>query len=180
MAAASAVARLADATVATVTSVATASAVAAIVIPNMVYAATVATETSAATASGLANLAVRASADVGMMSAAGMAATPARRVDDTGSNTSAVRAKGHTILLRGLAAATAAALAAFTAANVMEGMDGAMAASPPCLSFCYSTRRAGLMAQVLLGHFCRISMAVAGYSNGGLHESDELTKVIYG
>ncbi len=31
--------------------------------------------------------------------------------------------------------ATAAALAAFTAANVIEGTDGGMAASPPCLSF---------------------------------------------
>ncbi len=36
---------------------------------------------------------------------------------------------------QGLAAATAAALAAFTAANVMEGTDGGMAAPPPCLSF---------------------------------------------
>jgi hypothetical protein len=70
-----------------------------------------------------------------MMLATGEAATPAGRVDDTGSDTSAIWAKGHAILLRGLAAVTAAALAAFTAANVMEGTDGGMAASPPCLSF---------------------------------------------
>ena len=49
--------------------------------------------------------------------------------------------------MRGLAAATAAVLAAFAAAafaaaNVMDGTDGSMAAPPPCLSF-------------LLGFFCR-------------------------
>ena len=62
-------------------------------------------------------------------------ATPAGRVDDTGYDTSAIGAKGNLILLQGLAAATAVALAGFTAANVMEGTDGAMAASLPCLSF---------------------------------------------
>jgi hypothetical protein len=69
------------------------------------------------------------------MLATGKAATPAGRVHDTGSDTSAIGAKGHAILLQGLAAATAAALAAFTAANVMEGTAGGMAASPTCLSF---------------------------------------------
>jgi hypothetical protein len=133
--AASAVARLADATVATVTSAAAASAVAMIVTPNVEYAAAVETDTSAATASDLANLAVRASATVGMMLAAGKEAMPAWRVDDTGLDTSAVGAKGHAILLQGLAAVTAPVLASFTAANVMEGRDGAIVASPPCLSF---------------------------------------------
>jgi hypothetical protein len=140
VAAASAVARLADAAVATVTSVA-ASAVSAIVTPNVEYAAAVATDTSAATASGLANLAVRASVAVGMMSATGKVAMPAGRLDDTGSDTSAVGAKGHAILLQGLVAATAAVLAAFTAVNVMEGMDGAMAAFLPCLSFLLGLQR---------------------------------------
>ncbi len=42
--------------------------------------------------------------------------------------------------MQGLAAATTVALAAFavaafTAANVMDGTDGGMAAPPPCLSF---------------------------------------------
>jgi hypothetical protein len=120
---------------ATVTSVAAASAVAAVVTPNMEYAAAVATHTSVATDSGLANLAVTTSAAVGMMSATGKAATPAGRVDDTGSDTSAIGAKGHVILLQRLVAATAAGLAAFTASNVMEGTDGGMAASPTCLSF---------------------------------------------
>jgi hypothetical protein len=108
-----------------------------VVPPNMEYAAAVATDTSAATASGLANLAVWASAAVGMMSATGKVATPAGRVDDTGSNTSAIWAKGNSILLQGLAAATAAVLAAFTAATVMEGIDGdgGMVASLPHLSF---------------------------------------------
>ncbi len=114
---------------------ASASALAVVVPPNMEYAAAVAMDTSAATASGLANLAFGASAAVGMMLANEKAKTPAGRVDDTGSNTSAIRAKGNSILPRGLAAATAVALAAFTAATVMEGTDGGMAASPPCLSF---------------------------------------------
>ncbi len=92
-------------------------------------------DTSAANASGQANLAVGASTAVGMMLATEKVATPAGRVDDTGYNTSAIGAKGNLILLQGLAAATAAALAAFTAANVVEGTDGGMAASPPCLSF---------------------------------------------
>ncbi len=101
----------------------------------MEYAVAVATETSAATAFGLANLAVGTSAAVGMMLAAGKAATPAGRVDDTGADTSAVGAKGQASFLRGLAAATAAALGALTAANVMEGTDGVMATFPPCSSF---------------------------------------------
>ncbi len=37
--------------------------------------------------------------------------------------------------MQGLAAATAAALVALTVANVMEETDGGMAAPPPCLSF---------------------------------------------
>ncbi len=106
-----------------------------VVTSNMEYAAAVATNTSAATDSDITNLAVTARAAVGMMLANGKAATPAGRVDDISSNTSAVRAMGHAILLQGLATATAAALAAFTAVNVMEGMDGGMAASPTCLSF---------------------------------------------
>ncbi len=101
----------------------------------MEYAAAVMTEISAATDSGLANLAVVASAAVGMMSAAGKAATTAGRVDDTGTNTSAVGAKGQASFLQGLAAATAAALAALTAANMMEGTDAVMATFPPYLSF---------------------------------------------
>ncbi len=92
-------------------------------------------DTSAATASGQANSAVGASTTVGMMSATEKETTPAGKVDNTSSDTSAIRAKGNLILLQVLAAATAAALAAFTAANMMEGMDGGMAASPPCLSF---------------------------------------------
>jgi hypothetical protein len=118
------------------------------------YAAVVAADTSVATASDLANLAVGASTTVGMMLATEKAKTPAGRVDDTGSNTSTIGAKGNLILLQGLAAATAAALAAFTAATVMEGTDGGMVASPPCLFFLqgHSTGRAGMMAQVLLGH----------------------------
>ncbi len=108
----------------------------AIVAPNVEYAAAVETETSTATAFGLANLAVGASvAVIGMMLAAGKAAMPAGRVDDTGSDTSAAGAKGQASFLQGLVAATAAVLAALTAATVMEGMDGAMAASSPCLSF---------------------------------------------
>jgi hypothetical protein len=58
----------------------------------------------------------------------------AGRVDDTSANTSAVEAKGQAGFLRGLLAATAA-LAALTAANVIEGMDGVMVAFPPCSSF---------------------------------------------
>ncbi len=65
------------------------------------------------------------------MLAAGKAATPVGRVDDTGDDTSVVGAKGQASFLQGLAAATAAALAALTAANVMEGTDGVMAAFPP-------------------------------------------------
>jgi hypothetical protein len=133
-AAASSVERLADATVETVTSAAAASAIAAVVPPNVEYAAAVAMDTSAATASGLANLAVGASAPVGMMSATEKAKTPAGRVDDTSSDTSAIGAKGNLILLQGLGTATAAALAAFPAATVMEGINGGMAASPLCLS----------------------------------------------
>ncbi len=117
------------------TSAAAVSAIAVVVTPNMEYAATVATDTLAATASGQENLAVTASTAAGMMMATGKAATPAGRVDDTGSDTSTIGAKGHAILLRGLKVATAVALAAFTAANVMEGADGGMAASPLCLSF---------------------------------------------
>jgi hypothetical protein len=105
------------------------------------YAAAVVTEISAATASGLANLAVGASAAVGMMLAAGKAETLAARVDDTGSDTSAVGAKGQVSFLQGLAAATAAVLAALKAANVMEGTDGAKAASPPYLSFLLGLQR---------------------------------------
>jgi hypothetical protein len=70
-----------------------------------------------------------------MMSATEKVATPAGRVADTGYDTSAVGVKGNSVLLQGLVAATAALLAAFTAANMMEGTDGGMAASPPCLSF---------------------------------------------
>jgi hypothetical protein len=70
-----------------------------------------------------------------MMSATKKVATPAGREDDTGSDTFAIRAKGNFILLQGLVAATAAALAAFTAANVIEGTDGGMAASHLCVSF---------------------------------------------
>ncbi len=66
------------------------------------------------------------------MLAAGKAAPPAGRVDDTGADTSAVGAKGQASFLRGLAVATEAALAALTAANVIEGTDGVMAAFPPC------------------------------------------------
>jgi hypothetical protein len=95
----------------------------------------VAMDTSAATAFGLANLAVGARAAVGMMSATEKAKMPAGRVDDTSSDTSAIGTKGNLILLQELAAATAAGLAAFTAATVMKGTDGGMAASPPCLSF---------------------------------------------
>jgi hypothetical protein len=73
--------------------------------PNVEYAAAVATGTSAVTASCLANLAVRASAAESIMPATGKGATSAGRVDDTGSNTSALGAKGHVILLQGLAAA---------------------------------------------------------------------------
>jgi hypothetical protein len=89
-----------------------------------------------------------------MMLAAGKAAMPAGRVDDTGYNTSAVGAKGHAILLQGLAAATAAASAAITAANVMEETDGAMAASPPCFSFLLGLQHweGSMMTQTLLGH----------------------------
>ncbi len=108
----------------------------------MEYAAVVVMETSATTASGLANLAVMASAVVGMILAAGKAATPAGRVDDTSANTSAAGAEGVAGFFQGLAVATAAALAALKVANVMEGMDGDMAAFPPCLSF-------------LLGILCR-------------------------
>ncbi len=128
------VARLADTAVATAISAASASALATVVPPNVEYAAAVATDTSAATASGLANLAVGASAAVGMMSENEKAKTPAGRVDDIGSNTSAIGAEGNLILPRGLAVATAAALAAFTAATVMEGTNGGMVASPPHLS----------------------------------------------
>jgi hypothetical protein len=133
--AASAVERLADAAVATVTSADAASALATVVTPNVEYAAAGGTDISAATASCQANLAVGASTALGMMSATEKVAMPAGRVDDTGSNTSAIGAKGNLILLQGLAAATAVALEAFTAAYMMEGMDGGMAASPPCLSF---------------------------------------------
>jgi hypothetical protein len=101
----------------------------------MEYAAAVATETSAAAASVLANLAVGASAAVGMMLAAGKAAMPAGRIDDTGADTSAVGAKEQAGFLQGLAAVTAAALAALTTANVMKGTDGVMVAFPPCSSF---------------------------------------------
>jgi hypothetical protein len=162
VAAAPAVERLADAAVATVTSADAASALAAVVTPNVEYAAAGGTDTSAANASGGANLAVGASIGVGMLSAE-KAAAPAERVDDTGSETSPSRAKENLILTRWLAAATAAASAAFTAAcamkgmwglaaataaalaafavaafavaNVMDGMDGGMAAPTPCLSF---------------------------------------------
>ncbi len=134
-AAAYAVERLADAAVATVTSADAASALAAVVAPNMEYAVAEGMDISAANASGQANLAVGVSTAVGMISATENVATPAGRVDDTGSDTSAIRAKGNSILLQGLAAATAVALAAFTAANMMEGTDGGMAASLLCLSF---------------------------------------------
>ncbi len=87
VAATSAVERLADAAVATVTSADTASALAAVVTPNVEYAATGGMDTSAANASGGANLAVGASTTVGMMLAE-KAAAPAGRVDDTGSKTS--------------------------------------------------------------------------------------------
>ncbi len=70
-----------------------------------------------------------------MMLAGGKAAKLAGKVDDTGAGTSAVGAKGQARFLQGLVAGTAAALAALTAANVMEGANGAMAAFPPCLSF---------------------------------------------
>jgi hypothetical protein len=48
---------------------------------------------------------------------------------------SAVGAKGQASFLQGLVTATAVGLAALTAANVMEGSDGVIAAFPPCLSF---------------------------------------------
>jgi hypothetical protein len=70
-----------------------------------------------------------------MMSANEKAKKPSGRVDDTGSDTSAIGAEGNSILPCRLAAATAVALTAFTAATVMEGTDGGMAASPPRLSF---------------------------------------------
>ncbi len=98
-AAASAVERMADAAVATVTSEDAASALAVVVTPNVEYAAAGGTDTSAATASGQENLAVGASTAVGMMSATEKVAMPAGRVDDTGSNTSAIGAKGNSILL---------------------------------------------------------------------------------
>ena len=100
----------------------------------MEYASAVAIETAAATDSGLANLAVGASATVSMVSACGKAAKPAGKVDDTSPDTSAVGAKGQVSFLQRLVAATAAALAALTAANVMEGMAGVRAAFPPCSS----------------------------------------------
>jgi hypothetical protein len=37
-----------------------------------------------------------------------------------------------------------------------------------------------MMAQALLGHICHVSMAAAGYGNGGLYDSDELNEVING
>ncbi len=43
--------------------------------------------------------------------------------------------------MQGLAAATAVALAALTAANVMEGMNGVRAAFPPCSSFLLGLQR---------------------------------------
>jgi hypothetical protein len=76
-----------------------------------------------------------------MMLAAGKAATPAGRVDDTGTNTSAVGAKGQADFLCGLAAATVVGLAALTAANVMEGPDGVRVAFPPCLFFLLGLQR---------------------------------------
>ncbi len=45
------------------------------------------------------------------------------------------------VFLQGLVAATAAGLSALTAANVMEGTDGVMAAFPPCLSFLLGIQR---------------------------------------
>jgi hypothetical protein len=101
-----------------------------IVKPNIEYAAILATKTSAAPASGLANLAVGTSAAVGMMSAAGKGAMPAGRVVDTGDNTSTVGTKGQASFLQELAAATAPALAALTAANVIERMNGVMVTFP--------------------------------------------------
>jgi hypothetical protein len=98
------------------------------------YAAAVATETSAATASDVANLAVGASAAEGMMSAAGKVAMLAGRVECTGASASTAGAEGAAGFLQGLAAATATALAALTAANVMKGTAGVRAASPPFLS----------------------------------------------
>jgi hypothetical protein len=80
-------------------------------------------------------MAVGASATVGMMPAAGKAATPVGRVDDTGADTSAAGAEGVADFLQGLVAATAVALTALTAVNVMKGMDGDMAAFPPFSSF---------------------------------------------
>jgi hypothetical protein len=109
---ASAEARSADAAVATATSAAAAYAIAVVVPPYMEYADAVVMDTIAPTASGLVNLEVGVSAAVGMMSENEKAKTPAGRVDDTCSNTSAIRAKGILILLQGLAAATAAVLAA--------------------------------------------------------------------
>ncbi len=134
-AAASAVERLADAAVATVTSADAASALAVVVTPNVEYAAAGGTDTSAATSSGQENLTVGAYTAVGMMLETEKVAMPAGRVDDTGSDTSAIGAKENSILLQGLVAVTAAALAVFTAANMMEGTDGGMVASPRCLSF---------------------------------------------
>ncbi len=136
MAAAHAVARFVDTAVATGTSAASTSALAAVAPPSVEYASAVATDTLAATVSGLAKSAVGARAAVGMMSVANeKAKTPSGRVDDTGSDTSAIKAKGNLILLRGLVAVTAVALAAFIANTVMEGVDGGMVASPPCLTF---------------------------------------------
>ncbi len=73
--------------------------------------------------------------------AAGKVATPVGKVDDTRDDTSAVGAKGQASFLQGLEAATAAALAALTAANVMEGTDGVMVAFPPCSSFLLGLQR---------------------------------------
>jgi hypothetical protein len=132
---AASVARLAETAVAKATSVASASALAMVVPPNVEYAAAVAMDTSATTAYGLANLAVGASATVGMMLANEKAKMPSGRVDDTGSDTSAIGAEGNLILPCRLAAATAVALVAFTAATVMEGTDGGTVATSLRLSF---------------------------------------------
>jgi hypothetical protein len=37
-----------------------------------------------------------------------------------------------------------------------------------------------MMVQALIGHLFSMSTTLAGYGNHGLHDSDELTEVIYG
>jgi hypothetical protein len=59
----------------------------------------------------------------------------------TSADASAAGAEGAVGFLQGLAVATAAALAALTAANMMEGTDGVRVAFPPCLSLLLGLQR---------------------------------------